>query len=121
LWENDVKFEPDVARDILLAMESHPRSDLLGEAPTIPGDHDYEVLCHHYHLLHEDGFIEALDYTGGDFLECIPLRMTRDGYRYLESVRNDQWYRMALHRIHAHGTPMSLRAIWEVAKSQIGL
>jgi hypothetical protein len=121
LWENDVKFEPDVARDILLAMESHPRSDLLGEAPTIPGDRDYEVLCHHYHLLHEDGFIEALDYTGGDFLECIPLRMTRDGYRYLESVRDDRNYRKAIAHVNEHGIPMTLKIIWDVLKGQTGL
>src|SRR4051794_1703310 len=81
-----MKFNPDLARTILLALEENP-------SPHAPkrievGDASQEEFSYHVMLLAQDNLIEARDSShGGRTFSWYPIRLTMAGHRFLDASR----------------------------------
>lgn len=111
-----MKRDPDLERDILLAIEAYDGesrpgyADLSGlEAP------DLQVK-YHVVLLHEAGFIQAIDAaTLKDRFAMMPIRLTMVGHEYLDTSRDEEVWRCTKEGAQAVGS-FSLDALGALAK-----
>src|SRR5688572_23560041 len=80
-----MKWNLDLARRILLTVESHPDATLEHE-PEFP---DVEPSAVHYHvtLLRQKGLLDAIDASSMDGEAWIELKLTASGHEYLDEVR----------------------------------
>ena len=85
----------DLVRNILLAIEGSakdPRSWIALELPP----HSKAAISYHVQLLHEKGFLQAIDasHMGPDGYEWLPQRLTWQGHEFLDNIRDpDVWRR----------------------------
>jgi hypothetical protein len=87
-----VKFDKDVVREILLAIEASggdPRGLIAIE---IPGKSQEEV-AYHIQLLDEAGFIEAEDLGDLCNYDWRAKRLTFQGHEFLDTVRDPEIWR----------------------------
>jgi hypothetical protein len=79
----------DLARKILLAVESDPNADgVYGVRLSIPG-YSKRVISYHVRLLAEDGLIDALDCSSDDVQDWVPRRLTSRGHDFVENSRDE--------------------------------
>jgi predicted transcriptional regulator len=84
-----MKFEWDVARNLLQAIEDSPRSR--GEFDFSTLNLEAEALNYHLRLLMQRGLIEATEVHAleDSYPTCMVRSMTLDGHELLEVMRND--------------------------------
>jgi hypothetical protein len=82
-----MKRDMDLAREILLEVERHDGDPWdLPTSFTMAGD--AARLAYHAMLLHQAGFIHAVDYSGGETLDWRPVYLTWDGHEFLDTIRD---------------------------------
>jgi hypothetical protein len=88
-----MKRDMDLVREILLAVEDSP-DQMAANRPDIEGYTDSEIN-YHLVLLHEAGLIIALIHKGDDQYSAEPVRLTWEGYEFLEAIRDKaKWHEM---------------------------
>lgn len=114
-----MKRDPDLERQILLAIEAY---DGISEPGHVEVRHlaatsheaDYHVL-----LLTEAGLISAMDVrTDGDPYEMWPTRLTMAGHEYLDTIRDEEVWRRTKEGARAVGS-FSLDALGALAKGLV--
>lgn len=114
-----MKRDPDLERDILLAIEAYDGeaapgyADLSGlEAPELQVN--YQVV-----LLHEAGLIQAIDAaTLDDRFAMMPIRLTMAGHEYLDTIRDEEVWRRTKEGARVVGT-FSLDALGALARGLV--
>jgi hypothetical protein len=92
-----MKLQPDLVRHLLLwAEENLPIASGKLSFPVIEGYSEEEVA---YHCLQaaEAGFIDTIDYQTfqHSFQQRIPRRLTYEGHKYLEQIRDEKIWAQA--------------------------
>lgn len=114
-----MKRDPDLERDILLAVEAYdgvsgPRFAEIRHLASTPLEADYHAL-----LLSEAGLIVAVDArTKDNPFETWPVRLTMAGHEYLDSIRDDAVWRRTKEGARAVGS-FSLDALGALAKGLV--
>lgn len=114
-----MKRDPDIERNILLAIEAYDGesrpgyADLSGlEAPDLQVK--YQVV-----LLHEAGLIQAIDAaTLDDRFAMMPIRLTVAGHEYLDTIRDEEVWRRTKEGARAVGS-FSLDALGALARGLV--
>lgn len=85
----------DLARKILLEIEKQPYDGGFRDV-AIQG-YDTTTISYHVMLMHEAGYIEAIDCSSHDE-PCAwqPTRLTWEGHEFLEAARDDGIWKKAL-------------------------
>ncbi|MDQ1159533.1 hypothetical protein QE385_003930 [Sphingomonas sp. SORGH_AS 950] len=110
-----MKFDKDLMRDILLAVEASDEVPLKWTALDLP-DKSLQETSYHVMLLHEAGFIEAQNLTNLKTYQWQPKRLTFKGHELLDTIRDDEvWRRTKAGAEKAGGASISF--IWELAKA----
>ena len=88
-----MKREMDLIRQILLEVERQPFTGKVIELGI--EDHSSEEVSYHIMLLQEAGLIEAVNLSSHTNLIWKPVRLTWQGYEFLEAVKDDaRWNRV---------------------------
>lgn len=111
-----MKRDPDLEREILLAVEAYdgvsgPRFAEIRHLASTAREADYHAL-----LLWEAGLIDAVDArTKENPFEMWPVRLTMAGHEYLETIRDEEVWRRTKEGARAVGS-FSLDALAALAK-----
>lgn len=85
-----MKRDPDLEREILLAIEASDHDPLTWiNLENIQG-HSPSAISYHVKLLDEAGLIEAQDLSTMSGFNWKPKRITMRGHQYLENVRDPE-------------------------------
>ncbi len=114
-----MKRDPDLERDILLAIEAYDGESRPGyadlsclKAPELQVK--YQVV-----LLHEAGLIQAIDAaTLQDRFAMMPIRLTMAGHEYLDTIRDEEVWRRTKEGARAVGS-FSLDALGTLARGLV--
>lgn len=88
-----MKRDMDLIREVLLRVEDLPFD---GRFHNIAVDErSDEEVNYHVMLLHEAGFIEAIDLTTHDGICWKPKRLTYSGHEFLDAARSDTVWQKA--------------------------
>jgi hypothetical protein len=87
-----VKFDKDVVREILLAIEASDEDPRAWVEISIQGKSQEEV-AYHVQLLDEAGFIEAEELSSNDGYDWRAKRLTFQGHEFLDTVRDPEIWR----------------------------
>lgn len=119
-----MKYDPDVALQILRAIEEYPKDELKPETYLL-GEIDKELYYFHCRLLKEAGFITIyrLRTEGGN---CYwPRELSWPGVQFLEQFRNDSLWQRAKAEARSRGVGMALNTLFQLgaklAQAQINL
>lgn len=110
-----MKFDKELARQILLAVEASegtPHQLIKLDIKGYGGD----LVSYHVHLLDEAGFLEAKDLSHMTGYVWRPQRLTFAGHEFLDSVRDPEvWRRTKDGAEKAGGSALGF--LWELAKA----
>ena len=87
-----MKFDKDVVREILLAIEASGQDPRAWIEIQIPGKSQEEV-SYHVQLLDEAGFIEAEELSDMGCYDWRAKRLTFQGHEFLDTVRDPEIWR----------------------------
>ena len=88
-----MKFDKDLAREILLAIEADESDPNTWVELDIPS-HAHLEVAEHVHLLAEAGFIEADAVSSMDGYDWKAKRLTYTGHEFLATVRDSDTWRL---------------------------
>ena len=112
-----MKFDKDLMRDILLAVEAHPEPSANYVPLDLPG-YDAEVISYHVMLLDEGGFLKAMDVSDKSQLEWYPQRLTYSGHEFVATIRDGEvWGKTKAVASKVGGA--SVAFVWELAKAEV--
>lgn len=98
-----MKFEPDLAREILTRLEDLPYTGgfhLIGVDGAAP-----EAVSYHVLLLHEAGLVEAMNLSTVERPEWCAVRLTHQGHEFIGAAsRSDLWGRAQAAVLKASGS-----------------
>lgn len=104
-----MKLDPDLARELLLKIESTAANHPAG-TPEIEGHSQDEVL-EHIELLHEAGLIEARlvrsGMGGARILTATVERLTWEGHDFLNKAREASTWKRAKSLVVSKGGPLT--------------
>lgn len=104
-----MKFEPDLARQILITVEEFPSP--YNDAPVeIDGYTQDEISYHVEMLTHANFLISREATTFGGFL-WLPQRLTYEGHNFLAAVKKDTAWNKTKSLAVAGGKQISLAAL----------
>jgi len=115
-YKRFVKFDPDIARTILLDIESIPPGTF-SSGITIEGQ-DIAAVDRHLEILIDEGFVQGVVTPGnggfpmhnGFFISDL----TYKGHQFLESARNDASWNKAKETLREKGVGMTISFIQDV-------
>jgi hypothetical protein len=112
-----MKLDPDLVRDVLLAIEASNENPLGWITLKIEGKSKSE-LAYHTLLLSEAGFIEAQDLCtiGPDGFDWKPKRLTYQGHEFLNAIREKEIWRQTKEAAKKGGVE-ALGFLWEIGKA----
>ena len=84
-----MKFDWDLAREILLKLEGHPDANGYNNINIHMPNRPEETVHYHVMLLHEAGLIEGLDNSSSSGIYWLPRRLTFAGHEFLGTYRQD--------------------------------
>ncbi|UMA67234.1 DUF2513 domain-containing protein (plasmid) [Roseivivax marinus] len=114
-----MRRDPDLEREILLAIESYdgeaaPGYANLGDLGAARIQVNYQVR-----LLDEAGLIFAVDAeTMGDRFAMLPIRLTMAGHEYLDTIRDEEVWRRTKEGARAVGS-FSLATLGALARGLV--
>ena len=112
-----MKFDKDLMRDILLAVEAHPEPSANYVPLDLP-EHDPEVVSYHVMLLAEGGFLIAMDASDNTQLEWYARRLTYNGHEFVATIRDGEvWGKTKSVAGKVGGA--SVGFVWELAKAEV--
>jgi hypothetical protein len=98
-----MKRDMDLVREILLKIEEFPFDGRFHDV-TVDG-HTAGEINYHVLLLHEAGFIEALDLSSLSGICWKPTRLTYSGHEFLDAARSDTvWQKAKAWTLKSTGT-----------------
>jgi hypothetical protein len=92
-----MKRDIQLIRKILIEIEK--TSDGVRIAQVKIENYPREQIQYHLALLDEAGLIIAKDASSGGSLSIMPIRLTWEGYEFLDNARNDTVWNKTLHDI----------------------
>jgi hypothetical protein len=114
----------DLIRTILLEVE---KSQSIGKPITVTADgYTPEEVNYHVMLLHEAGFVEALDFSShNNGFQWRPTRLTWPGHEFLDAARADTVWQKVKSVLTDKGIDVPLGVVHELAvqigRSMLGL
>lgn len=103
-----MKYDPDIARQILNAMEAHPKDPLPYNTILLP---DLDDGCYHYHcrLLSEAGYISAHEVRMQGRNNCYrPKELKWSGVQILQMFKDESLWQRAKSEATEKGLGMAL-------------
>lgn len=120
-----MKLDLDLFRKILLAVEQN--KEATGYNPlhiSIP-NHSEEEISYHVGLLCENGLIHAFKDSSWDGVKWQPQRLTLQGHKFLELVRDEDLWEQAKNKLAKETKNFSFemmkRVLTELIKKSLGL
>ena len=111
-----MKRDPDLERQILLAIEAYDGESRPGYADLSGLGATRLQINYQTRLLHEAGLVWAIDCeTFDDRFAMTPVRLTMSGHEYLDSVRDEEVWRRTKQGAQAVGY-FSLEALSALAR-----
>jgi hypothetical protein len=105
-----MKRNMDLIRILLFQIERE--SNGLDLVPVGVEDYPEQEVQFHLMLLDEAGLIKTYDMSGGDSLMFMPVRLTWQGYEFLDAARDDTRWNKAKETMNKAGG-----FVFEVAKA----
>lgn len=111
-----MKRDMDLARKILLALETRGFNELSSDAFVTEG-YDERTVAAHFELLEEADLIEAslLHVESEGLIRGDALRLTWAGHEYLDAVRNQEIWEKTKAHLAKQGGSMTIELIKAVA------
>lgn len=113
----------DLILEILKAVREHPPSGT-GEALEVEGRPPEEV-SYHVQLLHEAGYLRAIDVSSQDGMEWWPHRITFSGHEFLGAMEDPSVADAVREKVREMGGTVPLEVLKALAigyvKNKIGL
>ncbi|EMC02678.1 DUF2513 domain-containing protein [Streptococcus mutans] len=119
-----MKFEPEVARDILLDVEElhqypDPFTFSTPEKFNRAKKYDIDTIAYHCNLLKEAGFLNYDPIYGNNELQMVFINgITYDGHQFLDSIRSPKVWRETKTRAEKLGV-FTINIISDIASSVI--
>ncbi|HHF7010411.1 DUF2513 domain-containing protein [Streptococcus mutans] len=119
-----MKFEPEVARDILLDVEElhqypDPFTFSTSEKFNRAKKYDIDTIAYHCNLLKEAGFLNYDPIYGNNELQMVFINgITYDGHQFLDSIRSPKVWRETKTRAEKLGV-FTINIISDIASSVI--
>jgi hypothetical protein len=89
-----MRRDPDLIRAILRELEDCPEPTWPGAGPMAIEGHSRVKVAYHVKLLHEAGYLAAVDATDSDGLDWRPVALTNLGHEFVgKSRRESTWKR----------------------------
>ena len=110
-----MRFDKDVMREILLAVEASDEDPRGWIEISIQGRSNQEV-AYHVQLLDEAGFIEAADLSSTTGYDWMPKRLTYAGQELLDTIREPEIWRATKETAKRAGA-FSVQALFEIGKA----
>ncbi len=112
-----MKYEPDIARRILKAMEDHPK-DPLPYKTTLISDLDDRLYHYHCRLLSEAGYISVIELRmlGGPNYYW-PRELKYAGVQFLQMFEDESLWHRAKNEASKKGIGMALDTLKDVGAS----
>ena len=109
-----MKYEPDIARQILKAMESHESAELPFGTNLLP-DIDVEVYFFHSGLLEEAGYISTfkIRFQGG-VAQFWPRKLKWPGVQFLEMFKDETFWQRAKNEATGKEVGMALDTLTRI-------
>lgn len=114
-----MKRDPDLERQILLAIEAYDGESEPGYADLSGPDGPELQVKYQVILLHEAGLVWAVDAkTLDDRFAMLPIRLTMAGHEYLDTIRDEEVWRRTKEGARAVGS-FSLQALGALARGLV--
>ena len=109
-----MKYDPDIALQILKAIEAHDRAELPMKTYLLP-ELDIEKYYYHCRLLSEAGYISAYRVgTSGPITHYWPRELKWDGVQFLQMFKNETLWQRAKNEATSKGVGTALETLMEV-------
>lgn len=112
-----MRFDKDVMREILLAVEASDEDPRGWMNISIPGV-SLPEFSYHVQLLAEAGMIEARDLSSNDYYDWRPRRLTYTGHELLDAIREPEIWRLTKETAKKAGVA-GVQALFEIAKAWV--
>lgn len=110
-----MKLDKDAIRAILLAVEADNGSPMMPKQLKI-SDLSDEEISYHVHLLAEAGYVDAANLRSFQFDDWKPKRLTFAGHEYLDTVRDNEIWRLTKEGAKEVGAS-SVSMLFEIGKA----
>ena len=112
-----MELKIELIRTILLEVEQHPKptKPIAIEAP----GHAPEQIAYHIRLLHEAGYVDAVDLSTMEELSWLVKSLTWKGHELLRATRSETVWQQVLARLKDRGVDVPFNVIQKLA-AQIG-
>lgn len=111
-----MKLNQDLIREILLAIEASDHDPIEWIDNFAIQNQPERLVSYHVQLLHEAGFIEAIDLTTNSGYEWAPKRLTYQGHQFLDGIRDPKAWRYAKEASKQAGTG-AIEFLFQAAKA----
>lgn len=118
-----MKRDPDLVRDILLAVEANDDVPMGWMNLEIEGRNQQE-LAYHVQILHEAGLLVAQDLSSIGSYDWRPRRLTAEGHDFLDAARSDTVWQEAKKRLGDVGgfaLEVAKPLLIDILKQRVGL
>ena len=108
-----MKYDPDIALQILKAMEAHGQDELQPKAMLLP-DLDDGVYYFHCRLLYEAGYIIVYEVptSGSNF--CWPRQMTWSGVQFLQMFTDETFWNRTKEEASRRGLGIAMDILMKI-------
>jgi hypothetical protein len=114
-YADSMKLDKDLVREILLAVETSEHNPCWWMTLDLPG-HSLPEISYHVQLLDEAGFLQANGLNTSRGHEWRPKRLTYDGHEFLNTVRDDEIWRLTKEGATKAGVA-SVQVLFEIGKA----
>lgn len=108
-----MKYDPDIALQILKAMEDYPKDELPIQTMLL-NEADEELYYFHCRLLAEAGYISVYSVKTGGLNYYWPREIRLNGVQFLERFRDDSLWQRAKNEATKLGVGMALNTLYQV-------
>ena len=107
-----MRFDPELMRDILNAIEAIPAGEVLNGSYAFEGRPQPEVN-EHIQLLIDDGYLNGVSQRNGQgFPSAFLIRgLTMKGHQFVENARNDTVWKKVLKQAKEKGQSVALTVL----------
>ena len=110
-----MKRDLNLMRQIMFDLENANSNILISEVYQNKSIDEMDVISEHLLLLADEGYIELGScILGYGYANYVIRRITNDGYKFLDMVRNDTIWNRALPKILSAGGSISLIALEQI-------
>jgi hypothetical protein len=102
----------DLFRAILLEVESQPAGKMWSAVPLL--EHPTIEVVAHVRLISDAGLVDARFISPVNNEDAFVIRITNDGYDFLEASRQPSFWEKAKERVKSAGVPISVYALKQV-------